>query len=81
MALDLLEPTVVDRPQVIAGAPRLSDLHGKRVGFVDNSKCNADLFIQRLVSRFSDRFAVLAGPIVRKAPAEVFSGAPISSSR
>ena len=79
MALDLLEPTVADRPPVIAGAKRLSDLHGKRVGFVDNSKCNADLFIRRLCSQFGDRYAVVAGPIVRKlAPKDRLSEADLS---
>jgi hypothetical protein len=79
MPLDLLEPTVVDRTPVIAGATRLSDLHGKRVGFVDNSKCNADLFIRRLCNQFGDRYAVVPGPIVRKlAPKDRLSEADLS---
>jgi hypothetical protein len=79
MALDLLEPTVADRPPEIAGAPRLSDLRGKRVGFVDNSKCNADLFIRRLCNQFGDRYAVVPGPIVRKlAPKDRLSEADLS---
>ena len=79
MPLDLLEPTVVDRTPVIAGATRLSGLHGKRVGFVDNSKCNADLFIRRLCNQFGDRYAVVPGPIVRKlAPKDRLSEADLS---
>src|SRR3984957_17954662 len=66
MALELLEPTVTDRPTPIAGARRLADLRGKRVGFIDNSKCNADLFIKRLCRQFGDRFSVVPGPILRK---------------
>ena len=42
------EPTVPDDVPAIPLAQRLSELHGKRIGFVDNSKCNADLFIKRL---------------------------------
>jgi hypothetical protein len=79
MALDMLEPTVTDRPLAIAGAPRLADVRGKRLGFVDNSKCNADLFIRRLCNQFGDRFAVVPGPIVRKlAPKDRLSEADLS---
>jgi hypothetical protein len=65
--MQLLEPTVLDHSPSISTARRLSDLHGKRVGFVDNSKCNADLFIQRLSAQLTDRFAVIRGPVIRKA--------------
>jgi hypothetical protein len=79
MSLEFLEPTVTDRPPAISGARRLADVHGKRVGFVDNSKCNADLFIKRLCSQFGDRFAVVPGPIVRKlAPKDRLSETDLS---
>jgi hypothetical protein len=67
MAMQLLEPTVTDQSSSISTARRLSDIRGKRLGFVDNSKCNADLFIQRLSAQLTDRFAVVRGPIIRKA--------------
>jgi hypothetical protein len=67
MATHLLEPTVTDQSPFISAAQRLSDVRGKRLGFVDNSKCNADLFIQRLSAQLTDRFAVVRGPIIRKA--------------
>jgi hypothetical protein len=63
----ILEPTVTEDVPAIPVARRLSGLRGKRLGFVDNSKCNADLFIQRLASQLADRFAIVAGPVVRKA--------------
>src|SRR5215469_525258 len=63
----LLEPTVTEQVAAIAVAQRLSRLHGKQVGFVDNSKCNADFFIQRIAAKLSDRFAIIQGPVVRKA--------------
>ncbi len=79
MPLDLLEPTVADRPPPIAGAQRLTSMHGKRLGFVDNSKCNADLFVRRLCKQFGDRFAAVPGPIVRKlAPKDRLSEADLS---
>ncbi len=61
------EPTVTEQVPAIAVAQRLSGLRGKRLGFVDNSKCNADIFIQRITAQLVDRFAVVAGPVVRKA--------------
>lgn len=61
------DPTVTDMVAAIPVARRLCELRGKRVGFVDNSKCNADLFIARLLSQWSHRFAIVAGPVVRKA--------------
>jgi hypothetical protein len=79
MALELLEPTVADNAPLLAGARRLADVHGKRVGFVDNSKCNADLFIKRLCSQFGDRYGVVPGPIVRKlAPKDRLSETDLS---
>ncbi len=62
-----LEPTVTDQPTAIAPANRLAQLCGKRLGFVDNSKCNADLFIGRVASQLAERFAVMQGPVLRKA--------------
>jgi hypothetical protein len=67
MTHQAFEPTVIDQVPVVPVAERLSGLRGKRLGFVDNSKCNADLFIQRLGSQLADRFAVVQGPVVRKA--------------
>ena len=54
-----LEPTVSHQVLTVPVARRLAELHGKRIGFVDNSKCNADLFIQRIAAQFADRFAVV----------------------
>src|SRR5580700_10949843 len=67
MAIQLLEPTVTDQSPSIAAARRLSEVRGKRLGFVDNSKCNADFFIQRVSAQLTDRFAVVRGPLIRKA--------------
>jgi hypothetical protein len=60
------EPTVTDRPAAIPLARRLSALRGKRLAFIDNSKCNADLFIERLASGLAERYAAVAGPVLRK---------------
>src|SRR6202051_1637194 len=74
------DPTVTEQVAAIPVARRLSSLRGKRVGFVDNSKCNADLFVARVARRFSDRFAVVAGPVVRKnAPKDRLSAGAFAS--
>src|SRR5271154_153169 len=64
--MHLLEPTVADEPTPIKEAQRLTEVRGKRLGFVDNSKCNADLFIQRLSNQLVDGYAVVPGPVIRK---------------
>src|SRR5581483_5420498 len=60
------EPTVIDQRVAVPVAKRLPGLRGKRLGFVDNSKCNADLFIQRVSAQLGERFAVVSGPVIRK---------------
>ncbi len=67
MAMQMLEPTVRDQSPPLPAARRLTEVRGKRLGFVDNSKCNADLFIRRLSGQLADRFAVVRGPVIRKA--------------
>lgn len=64
---EIFEPTVTDRPPIVPVAPRLSDLRGRRLAFVDNSKCNADLFIAQVAKALTERFALVPGPTVRKA--------------
>ncbi len=76
----VFEPTVTDEVAAIPVAGRLPDLHGKRVGFVDNSKCNADLFIRQLISRFSEQYAIVVGPVIRKsAPKDRLSKSDFSN--
>jgi hypothetical protein len=62
----IFEPTVADQVVAVPLARRLSDLHGKRLGFVDNSKCNADRFIRRIAVQLGNRYAVVQGPVIRK---------------
>jgi hypothetical protein len=62
-----IEPTVADKTATIPLAPRLSGVRNKRVGFVDNSKCNADLFLQRLSKQMASQFGIVVGPMIRKA--------------
>ena len=47
-AITVLSPQVSQEISAIARAERLGQLKGMRIGFVDNSKINADVFIARL---------------------------------
>src|ERR1700721_171296 len=74
------EPTVIDQVAAISAAQRLPGLRGKRLGFVDNSKCNADLFIKRVAVQLTDRYATVEGPVIRKlAPKDRLSEKDFSS--
>jgi hypothetical protein len=64
--IDILDPTI-RVAGVVMPAPRLTTFRGKRVGFLDNSKEKADLFLGELAKRLAERFA-LADVIQRRKP-------------
>jgi hypothetical protein len=61
------EPVVTTEHPTVPSAAPVSDLAGKRVAFVDNSKVNADFFLSRVSQRLVERFGIVAGPMIRKA--------------
>src|SRR5215472_4560311 len=65
--LSALDPTVTEESSPVPSAPRLGDLGNKRLGFVNNSKLNADLFLARVTAALAGRFGAVVGPIIRKA--------------
>jgi hypothetical protein len=54
-SIEILDPTIRSAGAVTP-APRLTSLRGKRVGFLDNSKEKADIFLATLAERLSERF-------------------------
>ena len=64
--ITILNPTVVRRAAPITGAPRPGALNDAVIGFVDNSKLNADAFIERLQPLLRDRHGIRVGAKVRK---------------
>jgi hypothetical protein len=75
----LFDPVVSEEPSSIPAAPRLGSLAGKRLGFVDNSKLNADLFLSRIAGELANRFSAGIGPVIRKsAPKDCLSEANIA---
>src|SRR5712671_6616226 len=65
---DAYTPIVSERPTAatVAVAPRLPELKGKRIALVDNSKLNADLFLDRLAEILVERHGAVIGHKVRK---------------
>jgi hypothetical protein len=64
--VEILDPTIRLAGAVIP-APRLSVLCHKRVGFLDNSKEKADIFLRALAERLAERFT-LAEVLQRRKP-------------
>jgi hypothetical protein len=56
--IDIFDPTLRTGAAVIP-APRLTSLRAKRVGFLDNSKEKADIFLATLAERLGQRFTPL----------------------
>lgn len=55
--VEIIDPTV--RPaDAIIPAPRLHTLSGRRIGFLDNSKEKAGVFLTALGERLAERFAL-----------------------
>lgn len=63
--ITVLNPQVFEEQVPVSLAPELASLAGKRVAFVDNSKCNADLFLSHVVPMLT-RLGAQAGTTVRK---------------
>ena len=75
---DFLEPVAVEDKPAVTLASRLSELKGKRLGFVDNSKLNADVFLARVLADLQSRYGAVVGPTIRKfAPKDHLTDADI----
>ena len=61
------DPCAADAPPEVKPARRLGGLQGKSVGLVDNSKVNADLFLDTLAVELNQRFGIALKKPIRKA--------------
>jgi hypothetical protein len=78
--INILNPKVIEDVEAVVPAGRLKDLKGVRIGFVDNSKLNANLFIERVEEGLRNKFGIEIGGKVRKlAPKDELSEADVSS--
>lgn len=61
------DPCAADAHPEVKSAQRLDTLKGKSIGLVDNSKLNADLFLEALAVDLSGRFGIAVAKPIRKA--------------
>ena len=67
MAQAFSDPCAADSHPAVKPARRLDDVSGKSVGLVDNSKVNADLFLDALAAVLNERFGLAVKKPIRKA--------------
>ena len=65
-AITILNPKVSQPVAPISGATRIADLKGAVIGFVDNSKQNADHFIERVGALLRENYGIASKVTVRK---------------
>lgn len=64
--LTIINPVVDGDVSPRAIAPQLAAVRGARVAFVDNSKVNADLFINRIGTLLGEQYGAISAGTVRK---------------
>ena len=57
--MKLFDPTSTPRERTVTLAPRLRDLHGLRVGLVENTKFNSDVILGKLGERLARQHGFL----------------------
>ncbi len=65
-SITILNPKVSQPVAAVSGAVRIADLKGAVIGFVDNSKQNADHFIERVGTLLREQYGIGADVKVRK---------------
>ena len=66
LALGMVDPTDRPRPREHRAAPRLTTLNGKRAGFLDNHKANADVLLEEVQRLLAERFDLAGESWVHK---------------
>jgi endonuclease/exonuclease/phosphatase family metal-dependent hydrolase len=64
--MKLFDPTSTPRERTITLAPRRSDLHGLRVGLVENTKFNSDVILAKLGERLARQHGMTVSRMIRK---------------
>src|SRR3954469_11042555 len=76
--LTVLNPRVADDTVPAQLARELASLTGARIGFIDNSKVNADLFLSHVAPMLKERYGAESAIVVRKlAPKDELSSAEL----
>src|SRR5262245_54156245 len=72
--ITVYNPRSAEQAAAIDAAPRPRTLRNALIGFIDNSKVNADRFIERLQPLLRERYGISVGPQLRKhAPKDALS--------
>jgi hypothetical protein len=56
--MELFDPTVSAEREAFAYAPRPKDLHGLKVGLVENTKFNSETILRKVAERLDERYQV-----------------------
>ena len=76
--INILNPTIHDDTPRIPLAPQLAALRKARIAFVDNSKVNADIFLECVKVLLGEKYGAVTGSTVRKlAPKDDLSAADL----
>jgi hypothetical protein len=69
--IQLLDPTAKPHDDEKSLAQRHADLHGKRVGILDNTKSNADILMKRMATILCEQYGATEVVYRRKAHAAI----------
>ena len=64
--MKLFDPTSTPRERTVTLAPRLRDVHGLRVGLVENTKFNSDVILAKLGERLARQHGMTVSRMIRK---------------
>ena len=78
--LTVLNPCIAVEASDTPLAPQLTHVRDVSIGFVDNSKINADLFLSRIRPLLEEKYGARSGVTVRKLAPKDELTKPISSS-
>ncbi len=64
--MKLIDPTATPVAREVRLAPRPAELHGLRLGLIENTKFNSDTLLLKLAERLRDRHGITMAHMARK---------------
>ncbi|HKI97581.1 MAG TPA: hypothetical protein VKB51_03805 [bacterium] len=56
--MEIFDPTISAEREAFSYAPRPKDLHGLKVGLVENTKFNSETILRKIAERLDERYKV-----------------------
>ena len=56
--MEIFDPTISADREAFSYAPRPKDLHGLKVGLVENTKFNSEVILRKIAERLDERYKV-----------------------